>query len=204
LIVRLKFSFFIYFSLFITTGILTLSAQNLIVVNRTGFNLIEMNLIQDNTPGENLIPYDVILDQSYLEIPITLEEEMLFRLVDESGDVYLKQFRMLSGQPKIVITLNDLQVLSPLSGSLRLHVKNSMGYPISSIYVSSADSNDWGEDLLKGGILRDQETLEIEIPQNDASLYDIRFTCYQDNQYIEYILKSEKLRDLGIFTLRSL
>jgi len=58
---------------------------------------------------------------------------------------------------------------------LDFRLENRSGINIHSIYITSHDSEEWGEDLMEDDILRDGEDLDIEFhPKAGARLWDLR------------------------------
>ena len=47
-----------------------------------------------------------------------------------------------------------------------LTVVNNCGYPIYYIYISTADTDDWEEDILGDNILMPGQTVDVNLPQN--------------------------------------
>ncbi len=58
---------------------------------------------------------------------------------------------------------------------LDFKLENRTGIHIHSIFISSHDSDEWGDDLLESDILRDGEDIDIEFhPKAGARLWDLR------------------------------
>ena len=58
---------------------------------------------------------------------------------------------------------------------LDFKLENRTGINIHSIFISSHDSEEWGDDLMEDDILRDGEDLDIEFhPKAGARLWDLR------------------------------
>lgn len=182
----------------------SLPADELVVLNRSGFNILDIRVQgpQDLQPGENLIPYDVLMDQGFLILDLPYNGEFTLILKDEMGDVYLKKIEDLSATPKVLINLNDLQVMEAQSSLLRVGISNQVEYPIIELFISPAHSESWGTDVLEGAPLRLGESVQVSINASQNGTYDIKFTCDQDQQLKDYYLKSIVLRDLGLFSLR--
>jgi len=190
--------------IFLLSCIFTFSVlpQTLIILNRTGFNLVDVRAKQNDHLSENLIPYDVILDQGFLELPMDVEEGMQFYFVDEMGDQYGKTLNTLLENPKLVVTINDLVALEQADNTIHVRIQNQVKAPITSLFLSSADKEEWGRDLLEGSILYQGDTLELNLKARGDRFFDIRFTCYKDDTYQDFYLKSVELRDMGLFSLR--
>jgi len=181
-----------------------LQADELTVLNRSGFNILDIRVQkpQDLQPGENLIPYDVLMDQGFLVLDLQNEGEFTLVLQDEMGDIYLKKIDNLESTPKVLITLNDLRVMETQSSQLRVGISNQVEYPIIELYISPAHSESWGSDVLDGAPLRQGESVQVSVDASQNGTYDIKFTCDQNHQLKDYYLKSIELRDLGLFSLR--
>ncbi len=61
-------------------------------------------------------------------------------------------------------------------------VVNKTGVEINALYVSPADKNDWGEDILGRDTLPAGESVEIEFdPEEEAAKWDLRVEDKQGN-----------------------
>jgi len=59
--------------------------------------------------------------------------------------------------------------------TLDFRLENRTGINIHSIFMSSHDSDEWGDDLMEDDILRDGEDLDLEFhPKAGARLWDLR------------------------------
>ena len=67
-------------------------------------------------------------------------------------------------------------------------LKNSTGYEIFEIYVSPADSEDWGSDYLVNTTLDDGDSFTITLPRplSEARIYDIMFVDIDDDRYCQF------------------
>lgn len=182
----------------------TLMAEELVILNRTGFNILDIRIQkpQDLHHGENLIPYDVLMDQGFIQLELDVRGPFVVLLTDEMGDVYQKEVLSFPGTPKILISLDDLQIMENHSNQLRVGISNQVNLPIIELYISPAHTESWGTDVLKGAPLRQGESVQILIDTSGNGLFDLKFTCDEGSRLKDYYLKSVELRDLGLFTLR--
>ena len=68
------------------------------------------------------------------------------------------------------------------AGDQDFTVVNKTGVEINALYVSPADKNDWGEDILGRDTLPAGESVEIEFdPEEEAEKWDLRVEDKQGN-----------------------
>ncbi len=167
---------------------LTSEEVEIVIVNKTGFPLYEVYLAPQESSdwGKDVFPYDVILQDSYGVI--IMDEEALdglykIRLMDEDGEVYLKNNLDLKERNKILILPKDLLALSPGEG-LTFTLINKTGDTITGLYISSETEESWGDNLLDGYFLNGSEQV-VELQSDyDSAFYDIRFDM-RENSYIQ-------------------
>lgn len=182
----------------------SLMAEELVILNRTGFNILDIRIqkARDLRPGENLIPYDVLMDQGFIQLELEENGAFVVLLTDEMGDIYRKEIDSFPGTPKILISLDDLQIMDMQSNQLRVGISNQVNLPITELYITPAHTESWGSDVLEGSPLRQGESVQILIESSGNGLFDLKFTCDEGTRLKDYYLKSVELRDLGLFTLR--
>ncbi|MDA3850269.1 MAG: hypothetical protein PF447_03275 [Spirochaetaceae bacterium] len=180
-------------------------ADELILLNRTGFNIMELQYLDEQTGlwSGNLIPYDVIMSQDYWQGDVSSQGTITLRLTDEFGDVYTKDVSPWQGQNKQLITIQDLLLMQSSEDSLTIRLVNQIDWPVTKLYISPQDRDDWGEELLKGKILRQGEQIELKLPGVSEGFYDLLISCYEADTLLEYRLNDFELRDRGLFYLNA-
>jgi hypothetical protein len=70
----------------------------------------------------------------------------------------------------------------------KITLKNSTGYEIAEIYVSPADSDDWGDDYLVNMSLDDGDTFTMSLPRplSEINTYDIQFVDIEGDSYSQF------------------
>ena len=66
---------------------------------------------------------------------------------------------------------------------LYVDITNSTGFPITEIYVSASNSEDWGTDLLAGRTLAVGETERVDLSRYSAEIFDIRLVDRDGDSY---------------------
>ncbi|MDR3200664.1 MAG: hypothetical protein LBT68_04335 [Spirochaetales bacterium] len=69
---------------------------------------------------------------------------------------------------------------------LKITLKNLTGYEIEEIYVSPADSEDWGDDYLVNTTLDDGESFTVILLRSEAAAYDIQFVDIDGDSYTKF------------------
>ena len=174
--------------LFLCCLFFLLPAEQIVIVNKTEFPLFEVYLaLQDDSGwGEDLLPCDVIMPGGFaaveLDDPVS-ESLYKIRLTDEDGEIYSKRNINLSLRNKILIQSKDLLALSP-EQELIFTLVNHTGDTITGLYISAETKDGWGENLIEGYFLNENEHVITLKPDPDASFYDIRFDM-RENSYIQ-------------------
>ena len=175
-------------SLLIVFSFFSSFAEEIVIVNKTGFPLYEVYFTSQESSkwGEDVLPYDVILNDSFAVV--SFEEELVeglykIRLIDEDGEIYLKNNINLGERNKILIQPKDLLALSPGEG-LTFTLVNKTGDTITGLFISSETDDTWGDNLLSGYFLNGNEKI-VELQSDfDSAFYDIRFDM-RENSYIQ-------------------
>lgn len=75
----------------------------------------------------------------------------------------------------IILVSTTMGLGTSQNPKLDFRLENRTGINIHAIFISSHDSEDWGEDIMEDDILRDGEDLDIEFhPKAGAKLWDLR------------------------------
>lgn len=70
--------------------------------------------------------------------------------------------------------------------ALGFYISNNTGITLSNIYVSPAESNKWGEDILPKDLFEDGSTVEVYIPAEfgETCVFDIKITDLEGDAVI--------------------
>ena len=70
----------------------------------------------------------------------------------------------------------------------RITLKNSTGYEVRELFVSPADSEDWGSDYLVNTTLDDGDSFIITLPKplSEERIYDIMCVDIEDDRYCQF------------------
>ena len=70
----------------------------------------------------------------------------------------------------------------------RITLKNSTGYEIAEIFISPADSDDWGDDYLGNTTLDDGDSFTVTLPQplSAVDTYDFQFIDIDGDSYTQF------------------
>ena len=82
-----------------------------------------------------------------------------------------------------VLLLLGTFVLFAQSGP-SINVSNDCGYPIYYIYISTADTDDWEEDVLGDNVLMPGQTVSVRLPRNGT--WDFMAIDVDGDAYIVY------------------
>jgi hypothetical protein len=84
----------------------------------------------------------------------------------------------------VLIIFAVCSVFAAPKGS-KIALKNLTGYEITEIYVSPADSEDWGDDYLVNTSLDDGDTFTVTLPRlfSEANVYDFKFVDIEGDSY---------------------
>ena len=65
---------------------------------------------------------------------------------------------------------------------------NNTGYTVKELYISPTSHDDWYDDLLKGSVVPDGETIDITIPEYSGNdlIYDLMAVDTQGDSYSKY------------------
>lgn len=175
---------------------LSLHAQDIIVVNRCGFDIYSLYISPESGDwwSDNLIEYDIIASDDYFIVNVDWAESgELFTLkaFDSSGESYLVFHIEPEVQNKVVLTIDDLSYLQPQAGSMEITVINGSFGDIVELYISDETASEWGEELLQGRSIYLGESLDIIfLTEGFTSNYDIKFALSNDSERY-FILSSQ-------------
>ena len=77
---------------------------------------------------------------------------------------------------------------APKDKGPKVTLKNSTGFEVTEIYVSPANSDNWGDDYLVNTTLDDGDSLTITLPWplSEVSSYDIQFIDIEEDSYTQF------------------
>lgn len=86
------------------------------------------------------------------------------------------------------------------SQALEFYIANNTGVTLNNIYVTPAEQNSWGNDILPQDLFEDQATVKVSIPASYGStcMFNIKITDLQGNAVVFYNVDACKLHTLTI------
>jgi len=115
--------------------------------------------------------------------PVSKTSSYNIRLVDDKGNVYIKNNVAVKDDTKIEITAKDLYDKAPAGPPVS--IVNNTKNPVSSIYISPAFDNIWGKNRLTGKQLGKGQSvsLMLPLPLKDTNRYNIMLVDTKGNTY---------------------
>ena len=100
----------------------------------------------------------------------------------------------------LLIGLFLLNSTTSYSQALGFYILNNTGVTLNNIYVTPAEQNNWGNDILPSDLFENQATVTVSIPESYGStcLFDIKITDLEGNAVIFYNVDACKLHTLSI------
>jgi len=96
---------------------------------------------------------------------------------------------------KIICVISLLLTISlplfSIDGDGVVIISNETGFTLKDLYISTADSEDWGKDLLKGNPLLNGETLTIPLVQLESVIINVRGKDDEGDTYTVYNINAE-------------
>jgi len=84
-----------------------------------------------------------------------------------------------------MLLVAGLLVMDPGSNaSIRVKVVNAVGHRIERVYASPSDAPTWGEELLKGHLIKTGDTTIIHL-KDGCGTYDLRFVASEGVEYMD-------------------
>ena len=150
-----------------------LPGQELLVINRTGFNIFKINIspsLTENWSG-NLIPDSVIMNGESFRI---ITEDYAsggmidVRLIDAEGYIYLKRQVEAEEGKKIVFTVDDLlEINAADTEAWVITLVNRTDDPVIEIYITGEMDNAWGAERLAGTILYPGSEIKLILDRDE-------------------------------------
>jgi len=76
-------------------------------------------------------------------------------------------------------------------GDSVFEITNATGFVLEAVYIGSADSNVWNDDLLQGNPLLDGETLRIPLLSLEAAIVNVRARDEEGDTYTVWGVNAE-------------
>lgn len=100
--------------------------------------------------------------------------------VAEDGGLFGADGASVAGEAEAAVPAADP---ATAVSDLYVDITNSTGFPITEIYVSTSNSEDWGTDLLAGRTLAVGETERVDLSRYSAEIFDIRLVDSDGDSY---------------------
>lgn len=86
------------------------------------------------------------------------------------------------------------------SQALGFYIENNTGVTLNNIYVTPAETDSWGSDILPQDLFDDQSTVQVYIPETygETCMFDIKITDLEGNAVIFYNVDACALHTLRI------
>lgn len=86
------------------------------------------------------------------------------------------------------------------SQALGFYIANNTGVTLNNVYVTPAETTNWGNDILPNDLFENQSTIQVYIPESYGSTckFDIKITDLQGNAVVFYNVDACKLHTLTI------
>lgn len=84
--------------------------------------------------------------------------------------------------------------------ALGFYIENNTGFTLNNIYVSPAESQKWGDDILPQDLFDNQSRVQVYIPETfgETCLFDIKITDLEGNAVVFTNVDACKLHTLRI------
>ena len=84
---------------------------------------------------------------------------------------------------------------------LKFKIENNTGETLNAVYVTQADANHWGEDIIPGDVFTSGSYVDVTIPVENSTIcmHDIKVTDFQNNSVIFENIDFCELRKLSFF-----
>ena len=83
----------------------------------------------------------------------------------------------------VVFSLSFFSAQESNAQALGFYIANNTGVTLNNIYVTPAESNTWGDDILPNDLFEDQTTVQVYIPETlgETCVFDIKITDLEGN-----------------------
>lgn len=83
----------------------------------------------------------------------------------------------------VVFSLSFFSAQESNAQALGFYIANNTGVTLNNIYVTPAESNTWGDDILPNDLFEDQSTVQVYIPETygETCIFDIKITDLEGN-----------------------
>lgn len=109
----------------------------------------------------------------------------------------------------VVAAIIGLSVMSKNADAqaLYFYITNGTGLTLNELFVSPAEEENWGDDLLPQDVFEDASTVRVDIPETygETCMFDIKITDFEGNAVVFYgvdacALHTLTLNDDGTYT----
>ncbi len=160
------------------------------VRNETGYDLavLQVSHKDETTWGRDMLGRDDVLhDGRTMRIDVEGYDSPIFdiRAFDEDGDSYTITGVNIA-KNNVVITTDDIDGIGGDDSEGYVEVFNRTGYRINLLYISHEDSPDWEENVLETDVLRDDQSVRVDVAGYDSSIFDIRVIDEDGDSYTRW------------------
>ncbi len=178
------------------------AAENVTIINRTGYTIYYLKVSPGSADdwGDDWLGDDVLMDGDHVMLDLTDRGygkycEFDIKAVDEDDDNYIQWGVDFCDRTKIILTMDDYVppdddegsgVETDCGYSQDVTISNDTGFNVWYVYISSVDSDSWGEDRLGDEVIMDGDTFEFCMPGygSDCS-FDVKITDSDGDSYVK-------------------
>ena len=193
------------FSLLLLTGTLSAETQKIINIQNTldeTVYYLYLSPTDEREWGNDLLGDELLEVDDSLETEVTIEEGKLYDLMAEveSEKAYRIEDIDLSSVDTLTLTEDDYL---PFGGHDPVYkditFSNETGEDIYYLYISSRDSNYWGEDLLGDNILYSGDSITLNLPID--SEYPDNDIMAEGDSGASYQIMDKNMMEINSFTI---
>ncbi len=148
--------------------------------NATGVDIYALYLSPTDTDawGEDVLDVEVLSDGEEAQFMVLAQAGQRYwdlRIEDSDGNAVTWTGLDITTMSDLKLILKDGEALIGANYNLDFTLTNNAGLPLYALYLSPAESNEWGEDILGLDILEDGTKANISFaPDASAQLWDLR------------------------------
>ncbi|MBI9103316.1 MAG: hypothetical protein JEY99_12940 [Spirochaetales bacterium] len=181
------------------------AAETVTIINRTGYTIYYLKVSPGTADdwGDDWLGDDVLMDGDYISLDLTdrgFGKYCVFdiKAIDEDDDSYIQWDVDLCDRSKVILSMDDYVPPDDDdddSGSgyetdcgydQDVTISNDTGYNIWYVYISSSDSDSWGDDRLGDEVIMDGDVFDFCMPGYGSNCtFDIKIVDSDDDTYIK-------------------
>jgi len=179
------------------------AAETVTIINRTGYTIYYLKVSPGSADdwGDDWLGDDVLMDGDHISLDLAdrgFGKHCVFdiKAIDEDDDSYIQWDVDLCDRSKVIISMDDYVPPEDDESSSSYEtdcgyeqdvtIGNETGYNIWYVYISSTDSDSWGDDRLGDEVIMDGDTFDFCMPgYGDNCYFDIKIVDSDDDAYIK-------------------